>query len=371
MRTCAARFLNGGFGFASSVAVALALVAAAPVQAQFGDRFRINGYSSFEWEYQISDHNHGRGDKNGSFDADLFDIVLNVQPTDRLRVAADLTWEHGAASEDGRGNVAAEYAFAEYKVADALRLRAGKMFVPFGIYNEIHTAKPAFTVIDEPFATNKPERLGAPMRFFARWGTGLEAVGQFHTGRVNADYSLLLFNGETEAVNPFEEDDNGAKAVAGRLRLEPHPTLKLSASFYSDERSVYDEENVDTGRRVTQNAVGASIEWTPGKLGVELEWVAGQVPSSGATRATTNGFSAVLSHRLSARVTPYVQWQYLDPDKDVKDDAAAVFAAGVNVRVDKGLFVKLEVDRFTAGKANTRLGGKEYTQAAGAIAVGF
>jgi hypothetical protein len=371
MRTCAARSVNRWWGPALSTAVALALVSAAPAQAQLSDRLRINGYSNFEWEYQVSNHEKGRGDKNGSFDADLLDLVFNFQPTDRLRVAADLTWEHGPASEDGRGNVAAEYAFAEYKVADALRLRVGKMFVPFGIYNEIHTAKPATLIINEPFATNKPERLGAPTRFYARWGAGLEAVGQFHPGRVNGDYSLLLFNGETNAVNPFEEDDNGPKAIAGRLRLEPHPTLKLGASFYSDRRSVYDDKGADTGQRVTQNAVGASAEWTPGSFGVELEWVGGQVPSSGTARATTNGFSAVLSHHVGAHATPYLQWQYLDPDKDMSDDGANVFAAGINVRVDTGLFVKLEVDRFSAGKANTRLGGKDYTQAAAAIAIGF
>ncbi len=371
MRTCAARRSIGSFGLALALGVVLALAAAVPARAQLGDRIRINGYSNFEWEYQLSNHDKGRGDKNGSFDADLFDLVLNFQPTDRLRVAADLTWEHGPATEDGRGNVAAEYAFAEYKITDALRLRAGKMFVPFGIYNEIHTAKPATLVINESFSTNKPERLGAPARFYARWGAGLEAVGQFHSGGMNGDYSLLLFNGESDVVNPFEEDNNRPKAVAGRVRVEPHPTFKLGASFYSDRRSVYDDKGADTGGRVTQNAVGASLEWTPGQSGVELEWVGGQIPSSGTARTSTNGISLVLSHHVGSRVTPYLQWEYLDPDKDVKDDAANVFLAGLNVKIDTGAFVKIEVSRFTAGSANTRLAGKEYTQAAAAFAIGF
>jgi hypothetical protein len=371
MRTHAARDVKGWCGLALSLALVLALLSAAPAQAQLGDRIRINGYSNFEWEYQLSNHDTGRGDKNGSFDADLFDLVLNFQPTDRLRVAADLTWEHGPATEDGRGNVGAEYAFAEYRIKDALRLRAGKMFVPFGIYNEIHTAKPATLIINESFATNKPEKLGAPARFYARWGAGLEAVGQFHSGRVNGDYSLLLFNGESTAVNPFEEDDNGPKAVAGRVRLEPHPTLKLGASFYADRITVYDDAGEDTGGRITQTAFGASLEWTPGPFGVELEWVGGQIPAGGTERVTTNGFSAVISRHVGARLTPYVQVQYLDPDKHVSDDAAKVYGGGLNVRVDTGCFVKLEVARFAAGAANTRLGGKEYTQAAAAIAIGF
>ena len=63
--------------------------------AQLGDKLTINGYSSFEFEKMFDDK--GKGDPNGSYDADLFDLVLNFTPTDRLRIAADLTWEHGAA----------------------------------------------------------------------------------------------------------------------------------------------------------------------------------------------------------------------------------------------------------------------------------
>jgi hypothetical protein len=348
----------------------LVLLSAAPSGAQIAEYIRINGYSNFEWEYQVSNHDKGRGDKNGSFDADLFDIVVNVQPTHRLRVAADLTWEHGPATEDGRGNVAAEYAFAEYKVSDALSLRVGKVFVPFGIYNEVHTAKPATLIINETFSTNKPDRLGAPGRFYARWAAGIEAVGQLHSGHVNADYSLVVFNGDSQAVNPFEEDGNGPKAVAARFRVEPYPTLKLGASIYTDRQNVYDDAGEATGQRVTQNAYGAQLEWSPDDFGVELEWVHGQIPAGGTDRVTADGFSALLSRRWG-RVTPYLQFQYFDPNDHVSDDAAQVYIGGVNVRVDKGLFVKLEINRFAAGSANKRLGGKEFTQLAGAVAVGF
>jgi len=116
-----------------AAALLLMGLAPAPAWAQMDQVVRINGYSSFEVERLLGDE--GRGDPNGSFDADLIDLVLNVTPNDRVRVAADLTWEHGAATEDGRGNVAVEYAFAEFVARDWLRFRAGKMFTHFGIYN--------------------------------------------------------------------------------------------------------------------------------------------------------------------------------------------------------------------------------------------
>ena len=139
------------------VALAMTLTFASVAQAQLDSRIQINGYSSFEFERQLTDE--GRGDPNSLFDADLFDLVLNIRPTERLRIASDLTWEHGTATKDGRGNVAFEYAFTEYAISEALQIRAGKMFVHFGIYNEIHTAKPAFLTVKEPLSTNKNLRI--------------------------------------------------------------------------------------------------------------------------------------------------------------------------------------------------------------------
>ena len=51
------------------------------------------------------------------------------------------------------------------------------MFTGFGIYNEIHTAKPAFLTVKEPQATNKNNKFGSVLRFYPRWGAGLAVVG--------------------------------------------------------------------------------------------------------------------------------------------------------------------------------------------------
>ena len=78
--------------------VALCLACSAELLAQ-GSRLTINGYSSFEFEKQIEDE--GGGDPNGSFDADLFDLVFNFQVTDKVRVSTDLTWVKVPISRSG------------------------------------------------------------------------------------------------------------------------------------------------------------------------------------------------------------------------------------------------------------------------------
>ena len=177
-------------------------------KAQVWDMFSIGGYYELEFEKSFSDD---YGDPNGSFDMDLFDLVLNFRPSDRFRISADLTWEHGPATESGQGNVAVEYAFAEYSLYKALKIRGGKMFTAFGIYNEIHTAKPANLSVKEPFSTNKPKKIGGKKEgnaFFPRWQTGIAALGTFNIGSVGVDYIAQISNGDQRYENPENNNEN-------------------------------------------------------------------------------------------------------------------------------------------------------------------
>src|SRR5262245_15218105 len=105
-------------GLAAALLVCASVAGEAAAQ-DFFDRIRINGYTSFEFEKQLS--KQGNGDKNGSFDADGFDLVLNIHASERVRAALDMALEHGVATEDGRGNVAMEYGFVEFTVSDAAK----------------------------------------------------------------------------------------------------------------------------------------------------------------------------------------------------------------------------------------------------------
>ncbi len=365
--------------FGAVVATALSAAAVARAEAPLvgsGDSFRVDGYSSFEFERMLS--KEGNGDANGSFDADLFDLVVNWRGSDRLRVAADVTWEHGAASEDGRGNVAVEYAFAEYAFADYARVRAGKMFTPFGIYNEIHTAKPAFLTVKEPWATNKNDKLGSPMRFYPRWGAGVALLGNGVAPFGLAwDYVVALTNGEQEQTNPFEEDDNKQKAIQGRARVHLFDQLELGVSAYRDSLTELDTAGDPTSGRTAQLSYGAQATWrsTFGP-GVELEYVRGSLkPSSDAVGAkiTGQGATAMVWWTFLDRYTPYARIEWLDPSTDVSNDRALLLLAGVNVRIPGGLVVKAELDKYELQSANPVYDGGlgNYVEVKAAVVVGF
>lgn len=346
----------------------MVLVPVPASSAQLGDAIRINGYSSFEFERRLS--STGGGDPNGSFDADLFDLVLNFRPTDRLRVAVDITWEHGVASEDDRGNAAIEYGFAEYSVSEALRFRAGKMFVHFGIYNEIHTAKPAFLTVKEPQSTNKNYKFGSDTRFYPRWSTGLAVTGRGTWAGVDVDYIAQLTNGEQSTVNPFEEDENREKSVSGRVRAYPGAELVFGASFYQDYLSEF-AAGADTGERTRIRSAGGHVQWTRGSWGLEIELVSGTVRPSAGPAISRLGHTSMVSYTLQNRWTPYVRLETLDPNRSLSDDWARLWIYGVNVQVDDGLFLKAELNTVVSGNANTAFLGMGYTELKVSVAVGF
>jgi hypothetical protein len=331
--------------------------------------FTINGYTSLEFEKQLGDK--GKGDPNGSFDADLFDLVVNFKPDSRLRASADLSWEHGSSTEDGRGNVALEFGFAEYDVRDWLKMKGGKMLTAFGIYNEIHNAKPAFLSVKEPLATNKNEKFGSELRFYPRWLAGLAVAGDLHSGSVDADYVVQLGNGEQEATNPYEEDDNTAKAVAARVRVRPTQELTIGASLYRDSLTEYSPDGEDTGGRTRQLSYGAQLQWLPSAFGLEMEYVRGSLDHSQGQSQTRSGFTAMAYYRIRDRYTPYFRFEWHDPDSAISDDNAQLYIYGLNVRVVKAFYLKADFDTVSAGSLNSRFKGQGYTELKAAAVVGF
>lgn len=331
---------------------------------ELSDRITINGYTNFEFERQLG--KSGFGDKNGSFDADQFDLVFNVRATDRVRAAADLSWEHGTATEDGRGNQALEYGFVEYAFSDLLKLRVGKMFTPFGIFNEVHTAKPAFLSVKEAASLNKTERVvkGA-YRFYPRWGAGIAAHGDGVIHGRDFNYDVLVANGEQDDSNPFEKDDNGAKSVTTRIRFEPSGSLRLGQSLYYDSMTDPAFDHI--------LSAGLEVEWSRGELRVQAEAALGFLHKRAGTSVKQLGWYLQPSYHFGNGLTPYLRLDVVDPDRDKPDDGGLDLVVGLNFEAAKGFQIKLENDYFKGGTATTfsTLPGRSYNELKAAVVLGF
>lgn len=347
------------------VAIMLAAGLAAGAQEIF-DRITINGYTSFEFEKQLD--KEGNGDPNGSFDADGFDLVLNVHATERVRFAGDLAWEHGPETESGRGNVVMEYGFVEYTLSDLFKFRAGKMFTPFGVFNEIHTAKPAFLTVKEAASLNKTDRIVKDaFRFYPRWGAGIALHGDGVMAGKNFNYDLQLSNGDQENTNPFEEDDNGFKAVAGRVRYEPSDALRLGYSFYVDKSS-----DPNRGRLVSN---GLEAELTLDRFRMASEVAIGKLTpeTAGLAAVTQIGFYLQPSWHFENGVTPYMRLDFVDPNTDTAGDHGIDWIVGVNWEIAKSFQLKAEHNYFKGGENSSlaKFPGRGYSEIKTAVVLGF
>jgi len=368
------------------------------------DSVTIDGYFSLEYEKNVAGDEFNRtgkdmGDLNGSFDTDGLDLVINAQLDPRVRLSTDITFEHGAATEDGQGNVAVEYAFAEYTAADWLRVRAGKMFIHFGIYNDHHTAKPAFLSVKEPYSVGRTDKMGDDLRFYPRWGSGLGLLGDFRLAGMDAEYAVQITNGDIYTfddangglpdANPYEDDLNESKAVNGRLRLWPTEDLRLGLSFYTDDAGsfgAYCSAVLAPDCPAVTAPMTGSYETT--SLGLEMEWALGggntlQAEFVQGNSAFTDdagagdfdndrtGWYLMWSRPVSEHVTGYLRYEDFDPSDVATNDLMHIGVAGINWQVGKGAHLKLELDHYNSENANPELKGGAYTELKAAFALGF
>ena len=351
------------------------------IQADWTDKVTINGYFSFEYEDQVDGDETSQADKYGSFDSDIFNLVFNVQATDRLRLASDLTWEHGPQTETGKGNVGTEYAFAEYTFEPYLKVRTGKMFTPFGIYNELHTAKNTTIIMKEPNPTNKiyflsPDGSYEQTMLYPRWANGIAVLGDFHMGEIPADYIIQVANGEVQypiEENEFDHDDNPYKGIAMRIRADITEDFQIGASLYHDKMNDYNFTTEDPMGIKELMTYGVQMIWyVTDAFRMEVEGVYGNLDVTGANEVSFNrfGLSILPSYMVTDRLTLYFLYTLGEPNDTLSQDRVVSYEPGINYELDHGLHLKAELYNVQS-QVNTRMSGADYTEFRAAVAIGF
>ena len=101
---------------------------------------------------------------------------------------------------------------------------------------------------------------------------------------------------------------------------------------------------------------GGQAEWNIEKFGLEFEYVTGLINPSYSEEISRSGLTVLGYFTLLKNVTPYLRYEYLDPDKDIEDDQASIFVYGINTRIDDGIGVKLKnASQNTATRINRQL----------------
>ncbi|HSP79337.1 MAG TPA: hypothetical protein VLQ93_12455 [Myxococcaceae bacterium] len=166
----------------------------------------------------------------------------------------------------GAGEVLLEFSVVDLMLTDWLTFRAGVILVPVGAYNLRHDA-PAQELAERPIAYTTV----VPTTWFE---SGAGFLGGFDLGDWRLSYEVYAVNGLDAKIfdgpglrgarGSHLEDNNGDKALTGRLAISPFLGLEAALSGYT---GAYDLE----GRRV--NMVNADVFWRLGPLDLTGEVV--------------------------------------------------------------------------------------------------
>ena len=193
-------------------------------------------------------------DRGLTFDQERFIPFLYSQVTDRISVASEIEFEHGASNSAGgsaskSGKVVLEFATMDYRVSDSLNLRAGLILIPIGRFNLTHDT-PLNDLPLRPIAS----RYILPSTFME---SGIGIYGSFYpTKLAKVDYELYVvqgFDGGTGYNSPegttctsciseskgvasakpsAQSDNNEDKSITGRIAISPFLGVEVAGSFH-------------------------------------------------------------------------------------------------------------------------------------------
>ena len=202
--------------------------------------FLIGGFA--EATAAFSDKNSGSG---SSFFSASFNPALYFQYQDLLLFESELEIE---VAEDGQTETALEYGQLDILLHDNVTLVVGKFLSPVGQYQErLHPAWINRLPSAPPGFGHDGLQPGADV--------GVQVRGGIPFGRSRLTYALAAGNGprlmEGEGaleLEGFGGDDNGNKAISGRIGFLPLPFIEVGASFLTGKvRGVLPEDSEEMG----------------------------------------------------------------------------------------------------------------------------
>lgn len=299
-------------------------------------------YGFFDLEYEQS--NKDDKGRMGTFDQHHFNVITSYVLDPHFRVFAEIEWGHGAGADPSGtiGEIKLVRAWMEYKYSEALKIRAGKFLSPYGIFNRRHDATPTFfsTFLPSSIYGKHKNPLGGKQWLFPKFSSGLQVLGTVYADAWSLKYVGYLSNGQGR--DPFKADDNSNKALGGRLVVGlPIEDLHLGTSYYSEKNG-----NVNDTRQRSL-AVDGAFDFSNVELKSEAAWGhLEKVDEEGIPNdefQKTFGIYAQAAYTFVERLTPFVRYDFFDPNTGVGDDGELDVTVGLNLSVTPRVSLKSEV----------------------------
>src|SRR3990167_4718394 len=217
-----------------------------PFLRRFGRNTYLGGYMDFQFRATEDE-----GGDNG-FDQTRFIPFIYSDISDRVKLAAELEFEHGGLGGGRDGEVILEFATIDFLITDWLNWRGGFILTPLGKFNLVHDS-PLQDLTDRPLVDQFiiPTTLtDVGMGFFgSTYPSELSKLdyeiyvtnGVFHGLDEKWEKSFDLSSGIRKSRDGFEFDnENQSPAVVGRVAFSPFIGLEFGGSAYTQR---YDDAN--------------------------------------------------------------------------------------------------------------------------------
>ncbi|MFQ5709332.1 MAG: outer membrane beta-barrel protein [bacterium] len=307
-----------------------------------------HGFLTLESEYSNKD-SVGR---RGTFDLHHFNLLGSYLLNAKARVFGEIEFEHGTDSEADEtggtkaGFIVLERAWFEYSFSKKLKLRLGKFLTPYGIYNEIHDAAPAFdtSILPNSIYGKHQNPFGHEQIIYAKFSIGVQALGEFELHSTRLQYQLFLTNGRGK--DSFEQDDNKNKGIGFRFKTEV-PALGLNAgtSFYTDKNGLANDT------RQTSWAGDVRFEFNRWLFSAEFAHSTLDTKNIARGDQIANAGYVELAYQLLDRQTVLVRYDVFDPDHGLSGDMERDLTIGTNRQILKQALVKAEVHFWNVDSA--------------------
>ena len=323
---------------AALIGAASGLAALPACGVELSERIDLHGYGHQTF-MQSSANTYMGADRSGTWNNNYLGLVLTGTLTEKSKLWAQV---QGSSSRGDRQNPRVSWLFVDYQLNDAVRVHAGRVKLPLGLYTEYIDAKALHLAALEP-SLYQSYRTGGDMEHDAYHGVGIDIEHEFGGGHLR----WQAWGGRPFDVDPPEESRD-RRAWGGRVTWQPPiDGLKLMLSGYRTQ-----VEHLDHAFRSNEDRAIASVELArgPWELRAERSWHR-EIEPEGAT--FSHAWYVQGGYTFAARWTPYLRYDSVTTDRARRADPShyqRTVAIGLGYKLGENLGLRLE-NHFHRGYA--------------------
>jgi len=225
----------------------------------------------------------------------------------RFKVFANIEFSNGFSTEHKTGNFQLYEAWTQYIFSDALKLRGGIITTPFGVFNQTRDASPTFLGVLPPSVFDE----GYEEVDFMPQFSNLLLFGLTSIGAVQMEYAVFMGNGKG-VEGETSIDVNNEKDYGARFGIVLSDYMKLGISAFRSGMEEY-----ENNKKEIHSLYGMDFLLSVDDFEIRSEIIPGFAEINGE-RFFKATFFVITSYNINETVTPYVMFDYLRDDAQIK-----------------------------------------------------